>query len=159
MPVMPSWPDKDTGQTLPRFASRPQGDPHARRIGPQERGDHFRAHGDEIEKTGVHLLDARVFMDDDLAEEGIMVKERTKSNPNTLSTESRSPRKTPGWAWARRVVSRGTVLAIEAFEGTNAMIKRAGTFGANNCVFVKLGKPNQDTRFQRAYSAFIRCRQ
>lgn len=27
------------------------------------------------------------------------------------------------------------------------MIERAGTFGANNCVFVKLGKPSQDTRF------------
>ena len=38
-------------------------------------------------------------------------------------------------------------LAVEAFEGTNAMIERAGTFGAKNCLFVKLGKPKQDTRF------------
>jgi DUF1009 family protein len=45
------------------------------------------------------------------------------------------------------VVSRGTVLAVEAFEGTNAMLERAGTFGAKNCLFVKLGKPKQDTRF------------
>jgi len=44
-------------------------------------------------------------------------------------------------------VSRGTVLAVEAFEGTNAMLERAGTFGAKNCLFVKLGKPSQDTRF------------
>jgi len=34
----------------------------------------FGAIGDEIEKAGVHLLDARVFMDQDLAEEGVMVK-------------------------------------------------------------------------------------
>ena len=33
------------------------------------------------------------------------------------------------------------------FEGTNTMLKRAGTFGAKNCLFVKLGKPKQDTRF------------
>ena len=45
------------------------------------------------------------------------------------------------------VVSRGTVLAVEAFEGTNAMLQRAGKFGAKNCLFVKLGKPKQDTRF------------
>ena len=45
------------------------------------------------------------------------------------------------------VVSRGTVLAVEAFEGTNAMLDRAGKFGAKNCLFVKIGKPQQDTRF------------
>ena len=45
------------------------------------------------------------------------------------------------------VVSRGTVLAVEAFEGTNNMLNRAGNFGAKNCLFVKLGKPKQDTRF------------
>jgi len=36
---------------------------------------------------------------------------------------------------------------VEAFEGTNAMLERAGKFGAKNCLFVKLGKPKQDTRF------------
>ena len=36
---------------------------------------------------------------------------------------------------------------MEAFEGTNAMLERAGKFGAKNCLFVKLGKPKQDTRF------------
>ena len=45
------------------------------------------------------------------------------------------------------VVSEGTVLAVEAFEGTNAMVERAGEFGAKNCLFVKVGKPKQDTRF------------
>jgi DUF1009 family protein len=27
------------------------------------------------------------------------------------------------------------------------MLARAGAFGAKNCLFVKLSKPNQDTRF------------
>ena len=43
----------------------------------------FGAIGDEIEKTGVHLLDARVFMDDDLAEVGIMVKWKDKIETRT----------------------------------------------------------------------------
>ena len=38
----------------------------------------FGAIGDEIEKAGVHLLDARAFMDEDLAEEGAMVKGKEK---------------------------------------------------------------------------------
>ena len=45
------------------------------------------------------------------------------------------------------VVSNGTVLAVEAFEGTNAMLERAGSFNAKKCIFVKVNKPNQDTRF------------
>jgi len=41
----------------------------------------FGAIGDEIEKAGVRLLDARAFMDDDLAEEGAMVKGKEKIEP------------------------------------------------------------------------------
>jgi len=108
----------------------------------------FGAIGDEIEKTGVHLLDARVFMDDDLSEEGIMVKGKDKIEPEHLEHGIEIARENARMDVGQGVVvSRGTVLAIEAFEGTNAMIERAGTFGANNCVFVKLGKPSQDTRF------------
>ncbi len=108
----------------------------------------FGALGDEIEKTGIHLLDARVFMDGDLAEEGIMVKGKDKIEPEHLEHAIEIARENARMDVGQGVVvSRGTVLAIEAFEGTNAMIERAGTFGANNCVFVKLGKPSQDTRF------------
>ena len=39
----------------------------------------FGAIGDEIEKAGVHLLDARVFMDEDLANEGMMVKGKDRA--------------------------------------------------------------------------------
>ena len=45
------------------------------------------------------------------------------------------------------VVSQGTVLAVEAFEGTNAMLARAGAFGAKDTLFVKTGKTKQDNRF------------
>jgi DUF1009 family protein len=45
----------------------------------------FGAIGDEIEKIGVHLLDARVFMDEDLASEGVMVKGKEKIDPEHLA--------------------------------------------------------------------------
>ncbi len=108
----------------------------------------FGAIGNEIENAGVHLLDARVFMDEDLADEGVMVKGKDKIDPQHLEhgieIAHENARLDVGQG---AVVSRGTVLAIEAFEGTNAMIERAGSFGAKNSLFVKLGKPEQDTRF------------
>jgi DUF1009 family protein len=108
----------------------------------------FGAIGDEIEKAGVDLLDARVFMDEDLAEEGVMVKGKEKVAPEHLNHGIEIARENARLDVGQGVVvSRGTVLAVEAFEGTNAMINRAGTFGAKNCLFVKLGKPQQDTRF------------
>ena len=108
----------------------------------------FGAIADEIENAGVHLLDARVFMDEDLADEGIMVKGKDKTDPQHLEHGIEIARENARMDVGQGVVvSRGTVLAIEAFEGTNAMIERAGTFGAKNCLFVKLGKPDQDTRF------------
>lgn len=108
----------------------------------------FGAIGDEIEKIGVHLLDARVFMDEDLASEGVMVKGKEKIEPEHLAHGIEIARENARLDVGQGVVvSRGTVLAVEAFEGTNAMLDRAGKFGAKNCLFVKLGKPKQDTRF------------
>ena len=108
----------------------------------------FGAIGEEIEKMGVHLLDARVFMDQDLAEEGIMVQGKEKIDLEHLKhgveIALENARLDVGQGV---VVSRGTVLAVEAFEGTNQMLERAGKFGAKNCLFVKLAKPKQDTRF------------
>ena len=46
------------------------------------------------------------------------------------------------------VVRHGTVLAAEAFEGTNACIRRGGEMGhGKDVMLVKVSKPNQDFRF------------
>ncbi len=108
----------------------------------------FGAIGDEIEKAGVHLLDARVFMDQDLAEQGLLINGKEKIEPDHLAHGIEIARENARLDVGQGVVvSQGTVLAVEAFEGTNAMLERAGKFGAKNCLFVKLGKPSQDTRF------------
>ena len=44
------------------------------------------------------------------------------------------------------VVRKHAVVAVEAMEGTDACIKRAGTL-ARECVVVKMAKPRQDLRF------------
>src|SRR5204863_7477954 len=45
------------------------------------------------------------------------------------------------------VVKGGTVLAVEAFEGTNAAIARGGELGRKDATMVKVSKPDQDFRF------------
>ena len=44
------------------------------------------------------------------------------------------------------VVARGSVVAVEAVEGTDAMIVRAGELGAAGGVVIKCKKPSQDER-------------
>src|SRR4030095_5551769 len=45
------------------------------------------------------------------------------------------------------IVKDGTIVAVEAFEGTNDAIKRGGTLARKGAVMVKVAKPNQDMRF------------
>lgn len=45
------------------------------------------------------------------------------------------------------VVENGSVLSVEAIDGTDATISRAGSLGRGNCVVVKVCKPTQDFRF------------
>jgi DUF1009 family protein len=45
------------------------------------------------------------------------------------------------------VVRKGTVLAVEAFEGTDELFRRAGGFKTDESLFVKTVKTRQDWRF------------
>jgi DUF1009 family protein len=45
------------------------------------------------------------------------------------------------------VVKNRAIVAVEAMEGTDACIRRAGDLAGAGCVVVKVGKPEQDLRF------------
>ena len=45
------------------------------------------------------------------------------------------------------IIKNGTIVAVEALEGTNEAIKRGGTLAREGAVMVKVSKPNQDMRF------------
>ena len=45
------------------------------------------------------------------------------------------------------IVKDGAVLAVEAVEGTDEAIRRAGRYGGKGAVVVKRCKPGQDLRF------------
>jgi UDP-2,3-diacylglucosamine hydrolase len=109
----------------------------------------FAAIADELAKAGVVLLPATTFLEDSLAPSGRI------AGPRLSRREEEDVNL--GWKIAKQiseldigqtvVVKNGTIVAVEAFEGTNDAIKRGGTLARRGAVMVKVAKPNQDMRF------------
>lgn len=108
----------------------------------------FGAISDEVEKGGARMIDARAFLDDHIADPGMMTKGRFPEDRETLAHGIRIARGSAALDIGQSVVVRkGTVIAAEAFEGTDAMLRRAGELRTDGLVFVKTTKPQQDFRF------------
>lgn len=107
----------------------------------------FGAIAAEIEKIGVTLLDARAFIDDQMATAGPMTGKLAIDDEylqHGIHIAREMARLDVGQGC---VVRKGTVLAVEAFEGTDEMLRRAGTFKTDETLFVKTVKAKQDFRF------------
>ena len=108
----------------------------------------FGAIAAEIEQLGVGLLDARSFLDDQLATPGVMTGGRFPIEREYVDHGIHLAREVARLDIGQGVVVRkGTVLAVEAFEGTDDMLRRAGSFKTTHTLFVKTVKTNQDYRF------------
>jgi len=104
-----------------------------------------------------------------LEREGIRIQSSTLLLPELLATSGCWTRRKPsreesadvalGWRLAKEigrldigqcvVLAGGTVLAVEAIDGTDATIRRGGRLGKGRAVVVKVCKPIQDDRFDR----------
>src|SRR4051794_17136018 len=108
----------------------------------------FGAIAREIEALGVTLLDARAFLDDHLASPGCMTGRKFAIEPEYLDHGIQIARECARLDIGQGcVVRKGTVLAVEAFEGTDEMLQRAGMFKTDETLFVKTVKARQDWRF------------
>ena len=109
----------------------------------------FAAIADELAKVDVDLLPATTFLEEFLAPAGLI------AGPKLTHREEEDV--DLGWKIAKEIarldigqtviVKNGTVVAVEALEGTNEIIKRGGTLARKGAVMVKVAKPNQDMRF------------
>jgi DUF1009 family protein len=110
----------------------------------------FGAIAEELEKDGIPLLPATTFLEDLLPEPGhvcgpAMKKRQLEDAAFGFRIAKESSRLDIGQSV---VVRHGTVLAVEAFEGTNACIRRGGELGrGKDAMLVKVSKPAQDFRF------------
>lgn len=108
----------------------------------------FGAIARELAKIDCQLIDARSFLDEFIAPKGFFCGKKWDIKEEHLEHAMRIARELARLDIGQScVVSRGSVLAAEAFEGTDKMIERAGTFEAKDSLFAKTVKPNQDYRF------------
>jgi DUF1009 family protein len=106
----------------------------------------FGALAREVERRGAQLLDARCFMEQDLAVEGYMTKIRPRLDqlPHGIAVA----RAVAALDIGQGIVARhGTVLAVEGFDGTDRMLLRCADFPTDHKWFIKTSKPSQDFRF------------
>ena len=110
----------------------------------------FGAVADELAKDGITLLPATTFLEDHLPGPGpvcgpVFKKRQLADAEFGFRIAKETSRLDIGQSV---VVRHGTVLAAEAFEGTNACIRRGGELGhGKDVMLVKVSKPNQDFRF------------
>jgi len=108
----------------------------------------FGAIAAEIEKLGIRLLDARSFLDNQLVTPGVMTGGKFPVEPEYVEHGVHIARECARLDIGQGcVVRKGTVLAVEAFEGTDEMIRRAGSFKSDAALLVKTVKAGQDYRF------------
>lgn len=101
-----------------------------------------------IDNQGCKVIDARSFLDDHLATEGLMTVTKKKLSPDILEFGINMAKNIAQLNIGQGIVIKDkTVIAVEAFEGTNKMLKRVGELNLNNLIFFKTIKKNQDCRF------------
>ncbi|MEJ7622716.1 MAG: UDP-2,3-diacylglucosamine diphosphatase LpxI [Pyrinomonadaceae bacterium] len=103
----------------------------------------------ELAKEGIELIDSTYFIKDQLAPEGVL----TKRKPTDVERENIEyglyvAGELGHLDLGQTVVVRAKAcVAIEAMEGTDATIKRAGELAKGKLTVVKIAKPDQDMRF------------
>ena len=109
----------------------------------------FTAIGNELARADVTLLPATSFLEDCLAPAGLIAgRNLTHREEDDVAFGFEIAREVSRLDIGQTVlVKNGTVLAVEAFEGTNEAIKRGGALGRKDAVMVKVAKPTQDMRF------------
>ncbi len=108
----------------------------------------LRALIDEVAKDGLRVLDTTKFLPHLLAEKGVFTRKKPrKEHWNDIKLGKTAALTMGGLDIGQTVVVRKhAVVAVEAMEGTDKCVRRAGEFGPG-AVVVKMAKPAQDTRF------------
>ncbi len=116
----------------------------------KERNAHtiFGAITREISKLGVEMLDARAFLDDQLSSAGLMTSGKLHAKQEHIDYGIRMAKEVARLDIGQGVVVRkGTVLSVEAFEGTDDMLARANKYKTDQLIFVKCAKHEQNPYF------------
>ncbi|MDO9542130.1 MAG: UDP-2,3-diacylglucosamine diphosphatase LpxI [Kiritimatiellia bacterium] len=103
----------------------------------------------EFSAIGVQLLPAWRFMENSLPKAGLLSRRAPTEREQKDIELGRRVAKTLGALEIGQtvVVKDGTILAVEAFEGTDEAILRAGRLGGPGAVVVKAARQDHDLRY------------
>jgi DUF1009 family protein len=104
---------------------------------------------DELASEGIELLDSTYFLQDHLAPNGVLTKrEPTDIERGNIEYGLHIADEIARLDLGQTIVIRAKAcVAIEAMEGTDATIRRAGELAKGKLTVVKVAKPDQDMRF------------
>jgi hypothetical protein len=104
---------------------------------------------DELAKEGIELIHSTFFIRDHLAHEGVLTKRKpTKVEQANIEYGLHVANEIARLDLGQTIVVRASAcVAIEAMEGTDAAIRRAGGLANGKLTVVKVAKPDQDMRF------------
>ena len=104
---------------------------------------------EKINDYGINLLDSTIFLEDYLPVRGVLtVDEPSREIWDDINFGFQMAKEIGRLDIGQTVVVKNkTVVSVEAIEGTDATILRAGRIASRGCVVVKVSKPNQDMRF------------
>jgi DUF1009 family protein len=104
---------------------------------------------DALSREGVTLLPSVAFLGDQLATPGAMTRRRPRREERAdVAYGEKVARALSGLDLGQTVVvKKRAAVALEAMEGTDEVIRRAGRIAGVGTTVVKVSKPNQDMRF------------
>ena len=104
---------------------------------------------DVLAEHGIELENSTSFLEPFLARPGVLTTRAPTSDERVdLEFGYRMADAMAGLDIGQTVVVKGSaVVAVEAMEGTDEVIARAGTLAGSGCSIVKVAKPSQDMRF------------
>lgn len=104
---------------------------------------------DALEREGISLLPSTRFLDEELARPGAMTRRSpSREERRDIDYGRRIGKALAGLDLGQTVVVKQcAAVALEAMEGTDEVIRRAGRIAGAGATVVKVAKPRQDMRF------------
>lgn len=102
-----------------------------------------------LKKVGVEVIDSTIYFKELIPHKGTLTRrEPTENEWADINYGSDIAKKLSGFDIGQTMIIKDkTVIAVEAMEGTDATISRAGSLVKTGFVVVKMARPDQDMRF------------
>ena len=103
----------------------------------------------ELAREGIELIDSTYFLKDQLPREGVLTRRApSQGERGDIEYGLEVAREIARLDLGQTIVVRARAcVAVEAMEGTDETVRRAGRLARGRLTVVKVAKPNQDMRF------------